>query len=312
MRSFRWARSGVTPSTVIVGICLTALLGACRRAPEPDAYGNVEATTVVVGSEASGRLLRFVPAEGAQLDVGEVVALVDTQPLALQLDQIAAQRAGSASRGTEIAQQIDVLEVQRRIAQRGYERTRRLVAQQAATAQQLDQAERDYRVLVEQIEAARAQRHTVGQDVAATTARAAQVRDQLHRSQVTNPLRGTVLTTYVKAGEVVQTGQPLYKIARLDTVELRAYVTEPQLARVRIGQSAEVSFDAGNAARRTVAGTVAWIASEAEFTPTPIQTRDERGNLVYAVKLRVPNADGALKIGMPADVTFGRTTTAAR
>jgi len=292
--------------------CLTLLLAACHRAPEPDAYGNVEATTVVVGSEASGRLLRFVPTEGSQLDAGDVVALVDTQPLALQLEQIAAQRAGGASRGTEIAQQIDVLEVQRRIAQRGYERTQRLFAQQAATAQQLDQAERDYRVLVEQIEAARAQRRTVGQDVAATTARAAQVRDQLHRSQVTNPLRGTVLTTYVKAGEVVQTGQPLYRIARLDTVDVRAYVTEPQLARVRLGQSARVSFDSGSDARRTVGGTVAWIASEAEFTPTPIQTRDERGNLVYAVKLRVPNADGALKIGMPADVTFAPVTTAAR
>jgi HlyD family secretion protein len=297
---------------VLAGTCLTAVLAACTRAAEPDAYGNVEATTVVVGSEASGRLLRFVPVEGTRLAAGDVVAVVDTQPLALQLTQIAAQRAGSASRGVEVTQQIDVLEVQRRIAQRTYDRTRRLFDQQAATAQQLDQAERDYRVLVEQIEGARAQRRTVGEDVAATAARAAQVRDQLRRSEVANPLAGTVLTTYAKAGEVVQIGQPLYKIASLDTVELRAYVSESQLAQVRVGGTARVSFDAGPDTRRALDGTIAWVASEAEFTPTPIQSRDERTNLVYAVKIRVPNTGGALKIGMPADVTFAPVTTAAR
>ena len=290
----------------LLRLTLVALVAsACHRAPAPDAYGNVEATSVVVSAETAGQLLRFAPVEGEPLAAGAVAAVVDTTPLALQLAQIDAQRAGSASRRTEVGQQIDVLEVQRAIAQRTYERTRRLFAQQAATAQQLDQAERDYRVLVEQIQAARAQRRTVGEDVAATTARVAQVRDQLTRSAVRNPLAGTVLTTYAKAGEMVQPGQPLYKIASLDTVDVRAYVTEPQLAQVRVGQRAQVAFDAGGDARRTVAGTVAWIASEAEFTPTPIQTRDERTNLVYAIKLRVVNADGRLKIGMPVDVQFG-------
>jgi len=111
----------------------------------------------------------------------------------------------------------------------------------------------------------------------------------------------------------VQPGQALYKIASLDTVELRAYVPEPQLARVRLGLPARVTVDAGeDGARRTLAGTVSWVSAEAEFTPTPIQTRDERANLVYAVKVRVPNAGQVLKIGMPADVTFAPATTAAR
>lgn len=296
--------------TFLLALCLT--VAACTKAPEPDAYGNVEATSVVVSAEASGRLLRFAPAEGTKLAVGDVAAVVDTEPLALQLAQIDAQKAGSASRSNEVTQQIDVLEVQRAIAQRTYERTRRLFAQQAATAQQLDQAERDYRVLVEQIQAARAQRRTVGEDVAATSARVAQVRDQMRRAVVRNPIAGTVLTTYAKMGEVVQTGQALYKIASLDTVELRAYVTEPQLAQVHVGQRAQLAFDAGDGVRRSAAGTISWIASEAEFTPTPIQTRDERTNLVYAIKVRVPNASGALKIGMPADVTFSPTTTVSR
>ena len=120
-----------------------------------------------------------------------------------------------------------------------------------------------------------------------------------------------MLTTYAKAGEFVQIGQPLYKIANLDTVELRAYVTEPQLAQVKLGQTVQVAIDAGDGARRTLPGVVSWVSSQAEFTPTPIETRDERTNLVYAIKLRVANPGGVLKIGMPADVQF-TTVTASR
>jgi HlyD family secretion protein len=140
-----------------------------------------------------------------------------------------------------------------------------------------------------------------------TEARVAQIRDQIAKSRVTNPISGTVLTIYARRGEFVQTGQPLYKIADLDTMELRAYVTEPQLATLKIGQPARVSVDSGgggDGGRHTLTGVVAWISSQAEFTPTPIQTRDERTNLVYAVKVRVPNRSGVLKIGMPADVRF--------
>ena len=131
-----------------------------------------------------------------------------------------------------------MLEAQRDIAQRTYDRTRRLFAQQAATSQQLDQAERDYKTLVAQIEAGDAQVRTASEDVSSNDARSAQIRDQIRKSRVENPLGGTVLTTYTKRGEFVQIGQPLYKIANLDTVELRAYVTEPQLAQVKLGNTA--------------------------------------------------------------------------
>ena len=139
----------------------------------------------------------------------------------------------------------------------------------------------------------------------------AQIRDQIRKSRVLNPVAGTVLTTFVKRGEFVQIGQPLYKIANLDTIELRAYVTEPQLAHVKIGQPVQVSIDIGGEARRTLTGTISWVSSQAEFTPTPIETRDERTNLVYAIKVRVPNTGGMLKIGMPADVQLA-TVTASR
>ncbi|HEY9478464.1 MAG TPA: HlyD family efflux transporter periplasmic adaptor subunit, partial [Gemmatimonadaceae bacterium] len=203
------------------------------------------------------------------------------------------------------------LEVQRDIARRAYERTQRLHAQQAATTQQLDQAERDYRTLVAQIEALRAQRESVGLDVASNEARVEQISDRIARSSVVNPRSGTVLTIYTRAGEVVQAGQPLYKIADLDTLVLRAYVTGGQLASVRLGRQALVHVDQGGGRLGTIPGTVTWVSATAEFTPTPVQTRDERADLVYAVKIRVANPDGALKIGMPGDVTFGAAAPAA-
>ena len=281
------------------------LLAACDRAPEPDAYGTFEATEVVVAAQAAGQLERFDPVEGTRLARGAVVALVDTVPLALERAQLDAQRAAAAARDTEAAEQLGVLEAQRDVARRAYERTRRLHDAQAATAQQLDQAERDYRVIVAQIAAARAQRRSVGLDVAATEARVAQVTERLGRAAVENPRAGVVLATYARAGETVQPGQPLYRIADLDTLELRAYVDGTQLAVVRLGAPATVRVTGAGGALRAVPGVVSWVASEAEFTPTPVQTRDERAELVYAVKVRVANPDGALKIGMPADVTFG-------
>jgi HlyD family secretion protein len=291
--------------TLVATISALATVLGCKHETKPDAYGNVEASEVVVSAETGGQLMRFSPAEGAVLQHGALVGMIDTLQLALQREQILAQQSGSSSRANEVTQQINVLQVQREIAGRTYERTRRLFDQQAATAQQLDQAERDYRVLGEQIKAAQAQRQSVGHDVASSGARAAQIQDQIRRSLIRNPVSGTVLATYAKTGEFVQPGQPLYKIANLDTVDLRAYVTEAQLADVRIGQAAQVTVDVGNKQRRAVTGTVSWIASTAEFTPTPIQTRDERTNLVYAIKIRVPNPNGILKIGMPADVELG-------
>jgi HlyD family secretion protein len=211
------------------------------------------------------------------------------------------------------------------VAQRAYDRTQRLIAAQAATAQQLDQTEKDYRVLLEQITsqghqveaaerqiaATRAQQQTASRQVASVVAQVAQLDERLGKSHITNPIAGTVLATYARAGEFMQPGQPLYKIANLDAVDVRAYVTEPQLARLRIGQTAQVSVDVAAADRRVLGGTVSWVSSEAEFAPTPIQTRDERANLVYAIKIRVPNAQRILKIGMPVDVQFMATAFAS-
>jgi len=327
--------------------CLFAIAAAhCARRAAPDAYGNVEATDVVVGAEASGRLVQYDVTEGQTLTAGAVVGAIDATQLTLERDQLAAQRAATASRIDEVRQQIegltaqqgvviaqrdaakaqrDALAAQQEIARRTHDRVKRLFDQQAATAQQLDQAERDDRVLgdqiraqdeqirayerqiaaqSEQVQGARAQRQTVVRQVTAADAQVGVADERIRKSRVTSPIAGTVLTTYAKAGEMVQAGQPLFRLARLDAVDVRAYVTEPQLASIRIGQDARVSIDAGRGQLQTLPGTVTWISSQAEFTPTPIQTREERADLVYALKIRVANPEGRLKIGMPADVQF--------
>jgi HlyD family secretion protein len=339
------------PSLIRLGLlCAALVIAGCSKDEGPDAYGNVEATEVVVSAQAGGQLTRFTPQEGQRLEAGAVVGAVDATDLNLQRDQAAAQRAVNVSRMTEVARQVPVIEAQRaaaqaqrdaataqraalasqlEIARRGYERTQRLIAQQAATAQQLDQAEREVRTLENQLEAQdeqieaqarqmaahtgqiaaiRAQQQTAAQQVTVAAAQVGQAEERIRKAQITNPSAGTVLVTYAREGEVVQPGQPLYKIADLAAVDVRAYVTETQLSSVRVGQKAQVTVDAGES-RQTLDGSVSWVASQAEFTPTPIQTREERADLVYAVKIRVPNQNGVLKIGMPVDVGFDRGGT---
>jgi HlyD family secretion protein len=204
---------------------------------------------------------------------------------------------------SESGRQIGVLAVQRDFARRSYERTRRLFNEKAATAQQLDQSEGEYRTLGQQIAAAQVQQQSAVGDARASDARVAQITEQISRSRVSAPLMGTVLATYARKGEFMQPGQPLFRMANLDSMTLRAYVTEPQLTQLKIGQRVEVSVDRAGS-RVVLPGTVTWVASKAEFTPTPVQTRDERADLVYAVKIWVANRNGVLKIGMPADVVF--------
>jgi HlyD family secretion protein len=339
MRRFDYTMAGA------LMIALT-IHGGCAKPAEPDAYGNVEATEVVVGAEATGRLVTYTVAEGALVRAGAVVGAIDAAQLGFERDQLAAQQTATKSRVSEVRQQIAALEAQHgsaiaqrdaakaqrdalatqlEIARRTHERTRRLFDQQAATSQQLDQAERDERVLGSQISAqdeqikaqerqiaaqgemvrgARAQEQTAAAQLAGAEAQVNQAGERIRKTEIHNPIDGTVLTTYAKAGEVVQAGQPLYRIANLASMEVRAYVTEPQLSGIRLGQEARVSVDAGGGQRHSMTGSVTWISSRAEFTPTPIQTREERVDMVYAIKVQVANENGVLKIGMPVDVQF--------
>ncbi len=292
---------------VAVGAALLGVTVGCSKGDEPDAYGTFEAVETVVSSQASGQLRTFTPVEGATLATGALVGVVDTVQLELEREVTVAQRAATEARVTAASSQIGVYEAQLGVARRTLDRTRRLIDQNAATAQQLDAADRDYRTLVAQIAAARAQQQSVGREIASSTARVDQIHDRIARSVVANPTAGTVLATYARAGEVVQSGQPLYRIANLDTLILRAYVAESQLAQAKLGQSVRVNVDQGDTLL-SLTGVIRWVASSAEFTPTPIQTRDKRANLVYAIKVHVPNRNGVLKVGMPADVALSPAT----
>jgi HlyD family secretion protein len=174
-----------------------------------------------------------------------------------------------------------------------------------AQSAQIAANERQVAVHAGQLAAVEAQRRTAASQVGSVSAQVELLEDRLRKTNVTNPSAGTVLTTYVEAGEFVQPGQPLYAIANLTTVDVRAYIAEQQLAAVRLGEQVQVTVDVPNG-RQSLPGTVTWIASEAQFTPTPIQTRDERADLVYAIKIRVDNRNGLLKLGMPVDVQLGQ------
>lgn len=292
-----------------VACAALALLAACASEPPPDAYGTFEAEDVVVAAQVSGQLERFTVEEGTTLAREAVVAVIDTVQLALERDQARAQQAALIAREREATEQLAALRIQREIAERGWQRIQRLRAGEAATAMQADQAEREVRVLGAQVEAAQAALGGLAAERTALEARIGQVTDRLAHASVTNPVAGTVLTTFVRTGEVIQPGQALYRIANLDTLTLRAYLTGDQLGAVRLGDHAEVRVDDVGGGVRATTGVVTWISAQAEFTPTPVQTRDERATLVYAVKLRVANPDGRLKVGMPADLSLAPTAT---
>jgi HlyD family secretion protein len=284
-------------AALLLGVLVT---GACRK-QRVDAYGNFEATEVTVAAEVAGRLLTLALGEGARVTRGSLLGAVDTMSLVLERRANVARRAAGASRAREAGSSIAALEVQLAIAERDLSRTQRLLQNAAATAQQGDRAEREVKVLKEQLVGARAARATSTQELAALDAQVALIDDRLARSRIVSPLDGTVLARYAEPGEYLQAGQPIFKLAPLDSLTFRAYVSGAQLAGLRLGQQVSVGVDRADSIA-TLPGRITWIASAAEFTPTPIQTRDERADQVYAVKVAVNNQSGLLKIGMPGEL----------
>lgn len=279
------------------------LLAACGESEDrSDAYGHFEAEEVVVSAESSGRLLSYTAHEGARLGAGEIVAVIDTAQLVLQREALRAQRQAAASRIDNIRAQLEVLDEQRRIAARERDRFDELVRGDAAPARQLDEATDRQRLLEREARTIRSQIGAVEGEIAAFQAQVDQINDQITRSTIRNPIGGVVLTAYVEPHELATPGRPLYEIADLETLYLRAYVTGDQLPGIRLGERVDVLIDGPEGGLRELPGAVSWIASEAEFTPKLIQTRENRADLVYAVRVRVPNVDGLLKIGMPGEV----------
>lgn len=305
-------------------IILTFTIGlmACNRNEDlADAYGNFEAVETIVSAEATGTLQSFALEEGQTLKAGQVVGQIDAKQLELRKAQLTASRQAVASRTPNVDaqlsyynQQIAVQEQQLKNLQREKTRAENLIAAGAAPTKQLDDINAQIDVIERQIALIRQQRaaqaSALGTQRRGTQAEEAplqeqirQVEDQIQKSAVVNPINGSVTIKFAEAGEVTSFGKPLYKIADLNNITLRAYVSGDQLVNVKTGQKVRVLVDAPNDTYKEYPGTVSWISSKAEFTPKVIQTKDERVNLVYAMKVQVKN-DGSLKIGMPGEVRF--------
>jgi len=294
-----------TVSITLLTLALAAV-GCTAGEPGADAFGNFEATEVRVAAEVGGRLLEFPVEAGQTLAAGATVARGETTALELEQAQLAARHQATLSRRQAVDAQIATLQEQQRLAVAELARTEALVADQAATPQQLDRVRSEAAVLEQRIREARAQYPTLADEAAVVDAQMASLEDRIARAAVVNPVAGTVLTVYAEPGELVAPGQRLYDIADLSALKLRAYVSGAQLARLTLGQSVEVAIDQDGDSLRFLPGEIVWIASEAEFTPSTLQTREERVDRVYAFKVRVANPDGVLKIGMPGEVYLRR------
>lgn len=290
---------------IIITLIFLTLISCENGDEKADGYGNFEATETTISSESNGKLLQFTVEEGQKLKKGQVVGLVDTLQLYLKKQQLLASKntIGSKSRG--VLSQINVLQAQLATAKTNKTRIENLIKANAGTQKQLDDVNGQIAVIKQQIKSIESQNAPIVNEIKSVNIQVKQIEDQIQKSILTNPISGTVLSTYAEPNEIVAFGKPLYKIADLSTMELRVYVSEPQLPSIKIGQQVTVKIDAGDI-MKSFPGTITWIASEAEFTPKIIQTKEERVNLVYAVKITVNN-DGSLKIGMPAEMWIQET-----
>lgn len=288
-------------------ICCTLplLAAACGRNGDFDATGTFEATEVVVSAEAAGRILRFDAEEGDRLEAGRQVGAIDTVQLYLQKLQLERQRASVVSNRPDIAKQVASLREQIAKQQTERRRVENLLKDGAATTKQLDDIDAQLKVLGGQLDALLSTLEnnavSIDENSSAIELQIAQVEDRLAKCRIVSPVTGTVLAKYAEAGELASVGRPLMKVADLDRIYLRAYFTSDQLADLRLGQEVTVTADFGGERQLDYPGRIVWIASESEFTPKTVQTRNSRAGLVYAAKIAVEN-DGRLKIGLYGEV----------
>jgi len=280
------------------------LLVACNTNKErSDAYGNFEAVETTISAEANGKLMSFKLEEGQTLDAGVPVGLIDTVDTQLKLLQLKAQLYAVGSRTDNLDAQIAVYDKQADNLQIDKNRIAGMFKDKAATQKQMDDVNGALDVVSKQKDAITVQFKGVKDDAAVVRRQIDQLKEQISRCHIRNPLKGIVLAKYVEQNEMVTLGKSLYKIADISTLDLKVYVTGSQLSDVRIGKEVKVLIDKTNGTIKKITGKVSWVSDQSEFTPKIIQTRDERVNLVYAVKIKVKN-DGSLKIGMPAEVNF--------
>ncbi len=288
----------LTPAAILFALTMSS----CRQNEnEAFAYGNFESEDVRVSAQTTGTLELFTMNEGDMVKKDQLVGIVDTSQLHLKVMQIRASGQSVRSRLAQIDQEINVNNVSIRNIERDLNRVKAMHKEGAATDKQLDDLQGNVDLLRARNAVLSSQKATVYAELQSNEAQLLQVRDQIDKCRLRTPMSGTILETYVRQGELAVTGRALYNMADLSSIILRAFIDGNQLSSIKIGDKVEVRYDGPDGKLLSTTGVVSWISSEAEFTPKIIQTREERVNLVYAVKVIVPN-DGSLKIGMPGEI----------
>jgi HlyD family secretion protein len=292
--------------TRLLILIASVVIAGCRdTSDKADAYGNFEATEVIVSAETSGRILKFELAEGTEIEKGEEIALIDTTLFHLQKDEIDAGMKGVRTRIGSINAQNDILNQQIANLKVNINRIENMLKDDAATKKQYDDLTGQVAVLEKQIAANNTQKSSIAAELSVYESKKATLNEQLARSNVRSPLKGTIIEKYSEAGELTAAGKPLVKIADLSVIRLKVYASGAQLSDIRIGQECTVRIDDGRKGYKTYPGIVSYISGKAEFTPKIIQTKEERVTLVYAITIDVKN-DGTMKSGMPGEAIFSK------
>lgn len=295
----------LTYSSLLV---LALAMTACGKGNKAyDASGVFESTEVTISAEGNGKIMSLGIQEGDRLEAGAVVGCIDTVQLFLSKVQLEASRRAVGSGRLNISRQIAALESQIVKQRQELDRFTKLEQAGASNRKQVEDIQAQLDILERQLAAQKESLQNANSNVSgqadAIEAQIAQLEDRIRKCVITSPVSGTVLAKYSEAGELAVQGRALFKVADLENIRLRAYITADQLTNIKLGQAVKVYADQGTSGRKEYAGTLVWISDKAEFTPKTIQTRDERANLVYAVKIAVKN-DGLIKLGMYGEVKF--------
>lgn len=287
----------------LFSIVVIILVGCNSKTDQADAYGNFEATEVVVSAETGGRILKFEVTEGTEIEKGAEITLIDTTLFHLQKAEIDAGMKSVRTRISSINAQNDILNQQIANLNVNISRIGNMLKDDAATTKQYDDLTGQVAVLEKQIAANNTQRSSIAAEISVYESKKATLNEQAARGSVKSPLKGTIIEKYSEEGEITAAGKPLVKIADLSLIKLKVFVSGAQLGSIKIGQDCSVRIDDGRKGYKTFTGTISYISGKAEFTPKIIQTKEERVTLVYAVTIDVRN-DGAMKSGMPGEAIF--------
>lgn len=293
----------------ILWICLLLIGISCdRNQNDFDASGTFEADEIIISAETQGILKLFNIEEGQELNMGYEVGYIDSLQLYLKKKQLESQIEALLGKKPNISVQLAALQKQMDAAKTEKNRIENLIKGDAAVPKQLDDINTEISVLHNKIEAQKSTLNIsssgIDKESVPLQIQIEQIEDQLQKSKITNPIEGTVLTKYAYANELMAPGKPLYKIADLSNISLKVYITGDQLADIKLNQEVEVFTDDGKGGFKHTTGQVYWISSKAEFTPKTIQTKKERADKVYAVKIRVDNSEGLYKIGMYGEINL--------